>query len=522
MRERIHSHRDEPYEWVLGSYVELEMENASGEILAIRRDVVGEKDRRLVQAWNVPRLTNPDATGPQRDFFVHDPGAAQRDDGFHSYFARYLGWELPQVPRFDGSETTLYLEAVFPMMFVEQKRGWSAIQGPFPTYLRIQDIARRVMEFVLDLEAGRIRRERAELRLAIGTLQQRWADQLSFLNELAGRSMRVRGIPQSPTAEFIHTQDVRIEVLREDKWQPLEVIADHYTARIKELEASDIPSAEVEAPENERRLATAREKADEIVASLEAVRAEFSTELEEHRAIERRIAFLEKDLKRNQDALRLRNFGSELGKASGEQICPTCHQAVSSELLPTIERAGMGLEENISFVRSQLDLYRATLASSSEQLRNYRARYRAADEELKERQHEIRGLRQSLVQASEGPARSVIEEIVRGQAFLDQLSSLMQRVDGLMDELKAIATEWADLQNRLRRLTSDDLTVADRSKISDLEAAVQRHLVNYGFRSFQPSNLVLHERCGDRGQTWSRRLWADVAIPRTMSRPRAS
>jgi AAA domain len=209
MRERIHRHRDEPYEPVLGSYVELEMENANGEILTIRRDVIGGKDQRLIQAWNAPRLSDPNVTGRRRDFFVHDPGAAQRDDGFHAYFARFLGWELPQVTRFDGTETTLYLEAIFPMMFVEQKRGWSAIQGPFPTFLRIQDIARRVMEFMLDLEAGKIRRERTELRREIGALQQRWADLLSLLEELGGRAIRVRGIPQSPTAEFAHIQDVR-------------------------------------------------------------------------------------------------------------------------------------------------------------------------------------------------------------------------------------------------------------------------------------------------------------------------
>ena len=68
-----------------------------------------------------------------------------------------------------------------------------------------------------------------------------------------------------------------------------------------------------------------------------------------------------------------------------------------------------------------------------------------------------------------------------------------QTVDGLMDELKAIATEWAALQERLRGLSSDDLTVADRSKISDFEAAIQRHLVSYGFRSFQPSEIHLSQ-----------------------------
>jgi hypothetical protein len=112
-----------------------------------------------------------------------------------TYLASFMDWDLPQVPRFDGSESPLYLEAIIPMLFVEQKRGWSAIQGPFPTFLRIQDVARRVMEFLLDLEAGKIRRERAELRRLASALQQRWADKLAFLSELGGRIVRFRGIP---------------------------------------------------------------------------------------------------------------------------------------------------------------------------------------------------------------------------------------------------------------------------------------------------------------------------------------
>lgn len=491
MRERIHKHPDEEYELVLDSYVELEIENSRNETLVVHRDVVGGKDRRLIQSWNVPRLTDPNVSGSQRDFFVHDPGAAQRDDGFHSLLARFIGWDLPQVPRFDGSECPLYLEAIFPMLFVEQKRGWSAIQGPFPTFLRIQDVARRVMEFLLDLEAGKIRRERAELRRVITTLQQRWAEKLSFLQELGGRIVRFRDLPPSPTAEFSHRPQVNIEVLQEDNWLPVTAVIERSAARIRELEAMEIPTADSAAPAAQDQLMKVRARIDELTAGIETLRVEFSTQLEEHKAIEQRVTALDADLKRNQDALRLKKFGSELGHAAGDQICPTCHQGVSSELLPTVASVGMGLEENITFVKSQLELYKATHSSSTERLADYRARYYSAEEELKERQQEVRALRQSLIQPGSSPARSVIEEIVRRQAFIDRLKSIQETADGLMDELKSTATEWVAVQDRLRRLSTDDLTSADKNKISDLQAAIQRHLVRYGFRSFQPSEIHL-------------------------------
>src|ERR1700733_4991170 len=40
MREQIHEFKDAPYELVLQSFVELELENQGGEILVVHRDVV--------------------------------------------------------------------------------------------------------------------------------------------------------------------------------------------------------------------------------------------------------------------------------------------------------------------------------------------------------------------------------------------------------------------------------------------------------------------------------------------------
>lgn len=491
MRERIHRSRDEEYETVIESYVELEIENSVGEILTIHRDVVGGKDTKLIQTSAAPRLSTPNATGRQRDFFVHDPGAAQREDGFHTYLARFVGWDLPQVPRFDGTEAPLYLETLFPMFFVEQKRGWSATQGPFPTFLRIQDVARRVMEFILNLQAGHIRRERAELRRQISSMQQQWAEQLTQLERRTGNLVRLRGVPLSPSAELAHIAELPVEVLDGDDWQSIDVVIARHAERVRELEASELPTADSAAPELEQQLSAAHARIEELSALVDGLRGEFNIQLQEQRAIELRIDLSKIDLKRNQDALRLKRFGSQIGTAAGEQICPTCHQSISNELLPEVATVGMALEENITFVKSQLELYEATHAAALDKVGDIRARYYSADGELRERQQEVRGLRQALIQPSSSPSRAVIEELVRRQTTIARLTSARELVDGATDVLRKLALEWAELQDRIKRLVGDDLTDSDVTKITSLEESIRKQLGTYGFRSFQPTEIHL-------------------------------
>lgn len=491
MRERIHPTKDAPYEHVLQSYVEIEIENGKKQSLVIRRDIVGGKDTKLVQTWNQGSLGQGGKRGEQRDFFVHDGGAAQREDGFHTFLTSFIGWELPVVPRFDGTEGPLYLEAITPMLFVEQKRGWSAIQGPFPTFLKIQDVARRVMEFLLDLDAGKIRRQRTELRNAIASVSQRWADHRQLLEDQAQRVGRLRGIPIQPSAEFALAPDMKLELFRNDEWLPIDEVVSETKARISELEATQVETTENAAPELLKRLETVRRVIDDLSAQAEVVRSELSSEHQEQQAIRARLESLSADLRRNQDALKLRKLGSDLGQAAGEHVCPTCHQDVGNELLPVVENVGMGLEENITFVKSQIDLYGTALQSAVQRVQDCQARYRGTEEELQERQAELRSLRQALLQPNSAPSRVVIEEIVRTQAFVERIGSLDEAADIAGAELQRLAKEWSELQEAMKQLPADELTWADREKIDAFQASIQGQLENYGFRSFQPTEIIL-------------------------------
>jgi len=164
---------------------------------------------------------------------------------------------------------------------------------------------------------------------------------------------------------------------------------------------------------------------------------------------------------------------------------------MSTELLPTVANAGMGLDENISYIKSQIDLYRASYASSTVRLDDCRSRYNAIERELRNRQQELRGLRQAMLQPAAAPSRVSLEEIVRRQAFVDQIRSLEETASGLRDELQFIAADWALKQDQLKKLPGDELTDLDNAKISALESSICGHLEMYGFKSFRPSEIHL-------------------------------
>ncbi len=491
MREQIHEYKDAPYEFVLQSYVELEMENGQGEIVVLHRDVVGGKDTKLVQTWEGPGLSTGLPLGEQRDYFVLDRGSATNESGFHTYLAAFLDWDLPMVARYDGTECRLYLETIFPMLFVEQKRGWSTIQGPFPTFFQIQDVARRVMEFLLDLETARNRRKRAELRGTVTELVGRWTGQRKVLEESASRVGRLRGLSNQPTAEFATAPAISLQLYYEGEWARLSDVIETVSTRIAELEASQLESVEQAAPDVQARVTDLHGKIDALSAVLETVRTEHGSEIQDNKALEERVRSLESDLRRNQDAQKLQRLGSELGRAVSEHICPTCHQGVSNELLPTFDSVAMALDENVAFVKSQLELYHAALSNSQERLQEITARYRGLERDLQSKQRELRALRQELTRPSASPSRAAIEEIVRLHAFLEQLKSVDELSFSLMDELRGIATEWAAATNALRQLPSDELTVMDRRKLEHLQTIIRRHLDRYGFLSFQPDEISL-------------------------------
>ena len=493
MRQQIQVSREgDEYERVLQSYVMLEVANDRGDVVCVRRDIEGGRDRKLVQTWPDCTVDTCGAGAPQRDYFLHDPGSAVRADGFHAYLANFLDLDLPSVPRFDGSDCPLYLEAFWPLFFVEQKRGWSSTQGPFPTFLKIQDLPRRVMEFVLALDIGKARRLYAELSREVRYLEQRWKDKRSDLVKKGRTIIRVVGLPPTPTAEFAHDPEVIMSAYFEDQWISVDDLASKMQERRDALEAVEPRDVEAAETEIQVQLREREERNTELSAQNSLLQQEYQFAMTEKDTLDRRIATLEVDLRRNLDAQKLEQMGSNSLGVVTEKMCPTCHQPMAKELLPEEGVVVMAVEENIAFARSQLDMYRAMKKTTEDALNELGARFESMRQALSEIRRSIRALKRDLVRPANALIWSEVEELVRLEERLGRWMEIQEEIDGSVDELQGVAKDWTNRKTELEGIRME-MSSIDRDKIKMLVDSMQEYLQLFGFQSFSPKEIGLAE-----------------------------
>jgi hypothetical protein len=481
---------------VLESSVWLEVENDRGEIITVKRGVVSNIDRRLISVFHGPLLTAPTGTYRQQDYFVSDPGAAQREAGFHRMFATFIGWQLPPVRRYDGSETMLYLEAIFPLLYVEQKAGWSSIPAAFPNYFQIRDVGRRAVEFLLGLETHALELKKQQLELELASSTAAWSAKRDDLLAIAlAVNARVEGLPSAPT---LSADEIgRAHMLASDgtKWTPLDHIVSSLRARIADLIQVETPTVADTASESEKEV----ERLMVYVADQNIARsAIFRTrqmEISQKASVTKRLAALEEDLQKNLDAQKLRNLGSTISESFAPDHCPTCTQAIADTLLA--QRAGaaiMPVEQNIEYIRAQRGIFQRLSAQADAAIEELDRQLVDATARVNESSSRLRALKSDLVTASGTPSVAVLEERIRAEARLSALEDAVQRFEQQRSTLVTLAREHAQLLSTKNELPKDRLSDADKEKLIGMQALVREQAASYGFTTFPPSELdISHE-----------------------------
>ena len=187
---------------VTESFVELEITNASGDVVTVRRYVAGQKDSRLVEVIFGDVITGPQGSQHRvESFFVGMEGAAQRERGFHYFLAEFLKLEMPYVKRFQGEDVPLYIECVAPLMFIEQIRGWSGIQATLPQSFGIRNVAKLAVEYILSLDIIENEKRRIQVSEEANQIREDWRGlrelMLRIASQIGGRLMNV---PAGPSA----------------------------------------------------------------------------------------------------------------------------------------------------------------------------------------------------------------------------------------------------------------------------------------------------------------------------------
>lgn len=481
---------------VVTSAVWLEIESDNGAVITIRRWAKSAgQSSKLITVFQGPILTEGGPASEGKDYFVHDAGAATREAGFHAFLATFLGWDLPLVSKFDGREAPLYLETLFPLFYVEQKVGWAAFPAAFPTYLGIRDMGRKAVEFVLGLDTHENELERERLQQELASLRAEWAAKVAALSTVVrSEGGELWNLPKAVDVGFDELALTRVAIDVDGEVQPLETAILALREKLNALRQRETRTSEEVAPEVEEEL---RRQADALASANARRAAAFqnrSLELAQLDALRSRLASVERDLKKNQDAKKLQGMGSTNLFGESLQRCPTCEQELQDALLSQEDLGPvMSLDQNIGFLQAQRGIFRSLMAQSERNAERALLELDQALAEANDLSARIRALKADLVNPANAPSESDIENRVRWDRRIRSLESLQIQVQEQTTSLKEISAIFIDAMAVYKSLAGDRLSEDDQQKIDLFVRLIQQQLGQYGFTTFAPTQLGISD-----------------------------
>lgn len=485
---------DESRQEVLESRVSLEIENGAGRIITVHRPIKSQVDNRLISVDFGATLTNENAKPQRKNFFVLDPGAALREDGFHYFLEDFLGWKLPTVRRYDSPDAKLYLETIFPLFWVEQKAGWSSIPATIPTYLKIREVHKRAVEFIMDLDVHKLELRRQHLEeLTVENARvwrSLWDDVDRFVRRNGGK---IEALPQKPTIAVEELSSAHVLISENTAWVPLGDLLTRLRGRVAELAGAPVPNVGATADELVRQLETLNREVEQTNAARIHVYRAKQLKDADIESLNRRIKSLAEDLQKNQDVQKLQRYSGAVADLTPDH-CPTCEQTLVDTLLAQeVLTAVMPIEDNIEYLRSQLRMFQDILAREEEELRTLEQEGAGKDRELAELYSRIRTLRSDLVSPAGNPSAVAIEERVRAEGRIREIEGLQATFEDTIERLKGLAAIYGKLLTDRAALPQDKMSASDRRKLKRLTELLQEQAREYGFTTFDPLELSIAE-----------------------------
>lgn len=468
---------------VIKSQVFLEVSNSQGDIATVMRSSVEEKSQ-LIRVWPNQRIVAGLEDSQSTDYFVRIEGAYKRDRGFHQFLAGFIGLELPEVRKYDGKHCPLYLEALFSVYYVEQTRGWGGIQNTLPTYLGIQQLAQRVVEYTLALEAQETIKKRQEFLVLKSELEDEWSN---VVVQMEGHAKEASGyvadIPEKPAKDidFSDICEITIPVGNAELTLPEEI--DRLSEELQNAKAETATVDKKAGPLSEE-LAENSERLSELDSASSRLLEDLVSTENYMQSINLRISNVKENLRKYRDIERLNKIGSEEKFSISSERCPTCGQSVDDSLLPHVhDHEVLGIDENIKYLNKQLGVLDNLFSAEATRQKRKEALVGRAREEMRELRASIRSIKESLVSTESTLSREDIRKEFSLERKIENLQLVSEEVQETKEQLQRIASKWVEVQSLLSQLPTDGLTALDRKKIGDLEEHFKVLLENFDYQS---------------------------------------
>lgn len=471
------------------SKIYLQLSNGS-ERVTVERSSKLEKIK-LVSVYDSSTINQVfEGSCSSKDYFLQDEGSATRERGFHRFLVDFMGMNLPKVMKFNGGESSLYLESAFSINYVEQTRGWGGILNILPTYLGIKDLPTRIIEHTLDLDVQKYAQKKQVLIQKKKDAEQMWSvaiDNLISVAKSSNGSVLNELDDKITKATFIGTSSY-LYLYIDNKPQ-------YYKDRIENLKSElDILKArKLEKTVDRTKIAELEKKLDaytELLAKQEKaisfLISDLNTSASYISSIEVRINDVKDSLRKYKDLVRLESIGSEEEFQLDINKCPTCHADIDDSLLSHVQSKKnkfLGLTDNIKYLEKQKEAFDALLVSEKRNTKLKEARFSEAKGKLNETRALIRAVKDSLVDTLATPSRMDIKRELLTEIEIEKLEFALQEESRIKNKLTVSLNDWNLADSGLRAIPDSGLSTKDITKLKFLKKSFIDNLGDFGYSS---------------------------------------
>jgi len=457
--------KEEKQFYVKSSRVILDVENRNGHKARIQRDIFGNDKLAIV--------TEED-NKPFDLFFGSSGhvGSANSEQGYHNWLLKFIEWDMPLVPTTEGKEIPLYAECVFPLFFIEQKRGWSEIQANAPFHYKVKNLKKTSLEFCLDIDSFEVERDINDLENRKSKLENKWSKEVASIHAIS-ESYTV--VPPRYVVEDISESRSSFEWKIKSDTSEVSVnsrvlgLKKHISSLEEQLKSSN--------SEDELLL-----EKKSIVTGLSRNVDELGNKIERNlasvRDIENKLERLNQDLSKYLQLKRLQTVGSDTSLEF--QKCPICDSDMFDSLADTASKS-MTVEENLEFLKSQIGFYDSILTKQTKDIRSLTSELKVmqASHELELGHYEK--LKAELKEVN-GIERALHREKIIAEISLESFESLAEKQTELNDRLSNVFEEWQKCVSELKTKKQNRKVSSSESTLSLLESTMRDFLQSFGFK----------------------------------------
>lgn len=463
----------------------LEIENEQGKIITINRNVEKQQNHNSiirVYSGNIEDVINGKCNF--EEYYIHSSGSATAQRGFHSFFEEFINWKLPEVPTYDDKDRKLYLQTIFPAMFIEQKRGWSGLLTTIPNY-GVKDVKRKVVEYILNLDIIENEKLKSEHKIKESIIKNEWENiinEMKFI--LKNNSCIIPNLFETP--RMVDEDNINIlGIFKQEESQNINI--EKYIKRLEEqsniLKQKDL---KVGANIEELQLELEDLKID-ILQDEEILQAQIKQiQLEENEieAIKKNLEIINKDLTNNKDLRKLKKLGALKDTNIIKDVCPTCSQKIQDCLLPQIDKFKvMSLDENIKHLQEQKNLLEYTINAHKDNIKRYKELEEIMKTNIGKKRRMMRAIINDIYSTDSSVAEAYVYKKVSIDNEIEELKKLISTIDLYKKELIKLSYEWSRLLEDKKKIPKDAFSEKDKTKIKQIEHDFIERLKKYEYSS---------------------------------------